>query len=220
MKAYTIKLIATGILTAMIAGCATTEQESVVQDRAKGMNVIEKNVQNMTPMPHSNTSGAGCYEIFSSLRDDIKPSCSLLFIKVKPGEELIKHSITNDMIIYVVKGGGNLTVDKHAYIMSPGESIYVPGGKSRHVLNNSKKILEFLMYITPTYKPADITILQEQKPAVLSAQAIRDKQNKAIAKKVLGKDAQKIGKESVKNIQELTPKEGKKPSSPPDATLL
>lgn len=220
MKAYTIKLLTTGVLAAMIAGCATTEPEKpVVIEQAKKLKVIEKNVRTMSPMPNTTTSGAGCYELFSSLRDKMKTDCSLLFIKVKPGEELIKHSITNDMIIYVIKGGGNLTIDKHAYIMSSGESIYVPGNKPRHILNNSKKMLEFLMYITPAHSPKDITILQKLKPAPRTEQEIRVKQNKAIAKKVLGKDAQNIGKETVKNVQELTPKEGKVPSTSPDTNL-
>ncbi|MCF6174649.1 MAG: cupin domain-containing protein [Victivallaceae bacterium] len=227
MKFQTIKLIAAGLLAATITGCSTTTPEATapkttateVKIPVKGLKVIEKNLKTLQPMPHTTTTGAGCYELFSSQRDDIKPDCSLLFIRVEPGEELIKHSMTSGLIIYVIAGGGNLTVDGHAYIMSAGEIIYVPGGKSRHVLNNSKKTLKFLMYISPAYKKESITVLQERKPAVLSEQEIKAKQNKAIAKKVLGKNAQNIGKETVENVQELTPKETKIPSTPPDSTL-
>jgi quercetin dioxygenase-like cupin family protein len=222
MKFQPIKLIAAGLLAATITGCSTTAPITTAPEiklPPKGLNVIEKNLKALKPMPHTTTSGAGCYELFSSLRDDIEPDCSLLFIRVKPGEELIKHSISSDLIIYVITGGGNMTVDGHAYIMSPGETIYVPAGKPRHMLNNSKKTLEFLMYISPANRKESITVLQEQKPATLSEQEIRAKHNKAIAKKVLGKDAQNIGKETVKNVQELTPNEIKIPSTPPDTTL-
>ena len=209
MKFNTFKLIAVAVLASTITGCATTTPAPDVKVPVKGLKVIEKNLKALKPMPDTTTSGAGCYELLSSLRDDIKPNCSLLFIQVKPGEELIKHSINNETIIYVITGGGNLIIDKHAYIMSAGATIYVPSGKPRHILNNSKKNLDFLMYITPVYKQTDITILQAPKPATLSANEIKAKQNRAIAKKVLGKDAHNIGKETVKNVQELTPKEGK-----------
>jgi quercetin dioxygenase-like cupin family protein len=213
MKFNTFKLITVGILASTITGCTTTTPTPEVTVPTKGLKVIEKNLHSLKPMPNTTTSGAGCYELLSSLRDDIKPNCSLLFLKVKPGEELIKHSINNETIIYVITGGGNLTIDGHAYIMSAGTTIYIPKGKSRHILNNSKKTLEFLIYITPAYNQTDITILQAPKPATLSANEIKAKQNRAIAKKVLGKDAHNIGKETVKNAQELTPKEGKVPSN-------
>ena len=226
MKMNKIELIIAALLTAVITGCSTTTPEPITPEpttppkiAAKGLKVIEKNLKALSPMPNTTTSGAGCYELLSSLRDDLKPNCSLLFIRVEPGEELIKHSITSDLIIYVITGGGNMTIDGHAYIMSAGETIYVPGGKPRHVLNNSKKTLEFLMYITPAHKEDSITVLQAQKPERKTKEEIKAQQNKAIAKKVLGKDAQNFGKENIKNVQELTPSETKIPSTPPDTNL-
>lgn len=220
MKHYQIKLIAAALLSVAIAGCSTTTpvtKTNPVAVPARGLKVITKNLQNLSPMPHTTTSGAGCYELFSSLRDNIKPNCSVLFIRVKPNEELIKHAIKNDLIVYVIAGGGNMTVANHTYIISPGEAIYVPAGKSRHVLNNSKKMLEFLMYISPASQKADITLLQAQKPEPPNKAKIIARQNQAIAEKVLGKDAHNIGQETIKNVQELTPKENPKTSIPPNA---
>jgi quercetin dioxygenase-like cupin family protein len=226
MNFHKIKLIAAALLIVAITGCSTTSGETETPVKPaditvapRGLKIIEKNVEALAPMPNTTTSGAGCYELFSSLNDDIKPDCSVLFIRVQPGEELIKHSISSDMIIYVISGGGNITIDKHAYIMSSGEAIYIPAGKPRHVLNNSKKTLEFLMYISPANQQENITLLQEKKPERKDKQKIIAQQNKIIAKKVLGKDAQNIGNETIKNVQELTPKEGKVPSTPPDTNL-
>ncbi len=208
MKNYqTVAVAALAVLTIM-SGCKSTTDSAVAKSpQRQGDKVIVKNINNLNPMPDTATSGAGCYQLFSSLNDNIVPDCTLLSIQVQPGEELIKHKIKNAMILYVTAGGGNMKIGSHIYVLTPGTAIYVPPNKARHIANKSSKTLQFLMFIVPAYHKTDITVLQKRKPVKLTKEELKRRHDKAVAKKVLGKDADAIGNENMKHIQTLTPQE-------------
>ena len=51
---------------------------------------------------------------------------TISYVEIKPGQVLPKHYHPGEEYIYVLEGGGEITIDGRAFPLSPGSGVFMP----------------------------------------------------------------------------------------------
>ncbi|WP_432666165.1 cupin domain-containing protein [Wukongibacter baidiensis] len=71
-------------------------------------------------------------------------------LNLKPGQEVPPHQHEDsDLILYVVTGGGELTVDGQSEDVTVGDVIYCKGDEVFSLINNTKENLSCFVVLAP-----------------------------------------------------------------------
>jgi quercetin dioxygenase-like cupin family protein len=70
----------------------------------------------------------------------------LVYLKLKPGDNLEKHKNPFDVIFFVISGEGMLSVEHDEKVLKPNDSIFISNTKNRGWSNNSEEELIILVY--------------------------------------------------------------------------
>jgi mannose-6-phosphate isomerase-like protein (cupin superfamily) len=87
---------------------------------------------------------------------------SLAEARVQPGQRTAPHyHPKTEEIYYILRGSGEMTIDKEVRRVGPGDAIAIPPRAIHTILNSGKEPLVFLCCCAPGYENDD-TVLVDQ----------------------------------------------------------
>jgi len=85
---------------------------------------------------------------------------SLAEARVKPGEQTAPHyHPQTEEIYYILRGSGEMKIDKETRQVGPGDAIAIPPGAVHTIFNSGGETLVFLCCCAPGYEQEDTVMV-------------------------------------------------------------
>jgi len=82
--------------------------------------------------------------------------CSIAHAIVPFGESTLPHRLHRSTeIYYILEGVGEMQIEDDVAEVRPGQIIFIPPGKSQHIVNTGTGDLVFLCVVSPKWQAAD-----------------------------------------------------------------
>ncbi|UCG30133.1 MAG: cupin domain-containing protein [candidate division WOR-3 bacterium] len=95
----------------------------------------------------------------SLLREILHPSkhavdirYSLAWAKVEPKQKTLAHTLLHAEVYYILKGEGDMHIDKEVKLVAKNDTIYIPPGAVQFIKNTGEDNLEFLCIVDPAWQ--------------------------------------------------------------------
>jgi mannose-6-phosphate isomerase-like protein (cupin superfamily) len=107
------------------------------------------------PEPLQTPSGEIISELIGNASGD-QPNHSLAYIVIPPGKSSAPHLHQQSQESYfILAGEGQMHVDQHEFIITPGQVCYIEPGETHQISNQGVNDLVFLAICVPPWVPED-----------------------------------------------------------------
>lgn len=89
------------------------------------------------------------------------PNVSISQARVEVGKTTQLHSLTGDEMYYILKGKGEVKINKDKnQMVEPGDVAYIKAGQPQKIKNTGVEDLVFLCICTPRFEPENYEALE------------------------------------------------------------
>ena len=113
--------------------------------------------------PYSTKDGSRIKELMHpEIHGNQRQSLAEAWIPIGSTTLLHKHK-TSEELYHIKSGKGLMTLGDEQFVVTTGDTIYIPPGTPHRIQNTGKEILKILCCCSPPYSHNDTQLLVEQK---------------------------------------------------------